>query len=74
MLSGQPGPRTERHFNGCHDERVKLEHGYPVSSIGKKTGQGKRRGGKSRDRGRVRVTGEGTDETTGQVEEQKVGR
>lgn len=39
MLSGQQGPRSERHFNGCHDERVKLEHGYSVSSIGKKTGQ-----------------------------------
>lgn len=35
VLSGQRGPRAQRHFNGCHDERVKSEHGDPVSSIGK---------------------------------------
>lgn len=35
VLSGQRGPRAQRHFNGCHDERVKCEHGDPVSSIGK---------------------------------------
>lgn len=43
MLSGQRGPRAQRNFNGCHDERVKSEHADPVSSIGKKRegGQGK---------------------------------
>lgn len=35
VLSGQWGPRAQHHFNGCHDERVKSEHGDPVS-IGKK--------------------------------------
>lgn len=43
VLSGQRGPRAQHHFNGCHDERVKSEHGDPVS-IGKKKkgGQGTR--------------------------------
>lgn len=27
VLSGQRGPRAQRHFNGCHDERVKSEQG-----------------------------------------------
>lgn len=71
MLSGQQGPRAERHFNGCHDERVKLERGYPVSSIGERTGHGERRGGKSKDMRRVMATGEGTDGITGQVGEQE---
>lgn len=44
VLSGQRGPRTQRHFNGCHDERGKLEHGDPVSSIGKKKERGHGRG------------------------------
>jgi len=61
VLSGQRGPRAQHHFNGCHDERVKLEHGDPVSSIGKKMQGGKGRGGEWRDRGRVKATGERTD-------------
>lgn len=44
VLSGQRGPRAQRHFNGCHDERVKLERGDPVSSKDKK----KKKGGQSR--------------------------
>lgn len=59
MLSGQRGPRAQRHFNGCHDERVKSEHGYPVSSISKKKEREKDRGGKSGDSGRVKATGSG---------------
>lgn len=46
VLSGQQGPRAQRHFNGCHDERVKLEHGDPVSSKDKK--KKKKKGGQSR--------------------------
>lgn len=38
VLLGQRGPRAQRHFNGCHDERVKPERGDPVSSIGKNKG------------------------------------
>lgn len=46
VLSGQRGPRAQRHFNGCNDERVKSEHGDPVSFIGKtrEGGQGNGKG------------------------------
>lgn len=46
VLSDQQGPRAQRHFNGCHDERVKLEHGDPVSSKDKK--KKKKKGEQSR--------------------------
>lgn len=55
-LSGQRGPRAQRHFNGCHDERVKSEHGDPVSSIGKKE-----EGGRGRIEERCEKTGVGAD-------------
>lgn len=57
VLSGQRGPRAQRHFNGCHDERVKPEQGYPVSSIGKKREAGQGRGKETGDRVGVRATG-----------------
>ncbi len=63
MLSGQQGPRAQRHFNGCHDERVKCEHGDPVSSIGKKREGGQGRGGGRRQT----ATGGRTDGDVGQV-------
>lgn len=47
VLSGQQGPRAQHHFNGCHDERVKLERGDPVSSKDKKKKK-KKKGGQSR--------------------------
>lgn len=56
VLSGQRGPRAQRHFNGCHDERVKSEQGDPVSSIGKETEGGQGRGEKVGGRGGVRAT------------------
>lgn len=34
VLSGQRGPRVQRHFNGCNDERMKSERGDPVSLAG----------------------------------------
>lgn len=74
MLSGQRGPRAQRHFNGCHDERVKSEHGDPVSSTDKEE---KKKGGQSRRQGRgdrarklgerVKATEERTDGIFGQV-------
>lgn len=50
--NGGPGPSAQRHFNGCHDERGKLEHGSPVSSIGKKKERGQRQRRGVRTQGR----------------------
>lgn len=71
VLSGQRGPRAQRHFNGCHDERVKSEHGDPVSSIGKKREGGQDRGEERGVRGGVKATGGRTDGIIGQVCEQR---
>lgn len=40
MLSGQRGPGVQRRFNGCNDERLKLEHGDPVSRCDRGEGTG----------------------------------
>lgn len=57
VLSGQREPRVLRHFNGCNDERMKLERGDRVSLTGEgpggETGEGS--------------GGEETDGLTGQV-------
>lgn len=71
VLSGQRGPRAQRHFNGCHDESVKSEHGDPVSSIGKKREGGHGRREELGHGNGVKATGGRTDGIIGQVYEQR---
>lgn len=71
MLLDQRRPRDQRHFNGCNDERLKLEHGDPVSFIGETRERGQGRGKAVGDRYWGKATGGKADGITGKVREQR---